>query len=251
LRVVVVEPVLLPADWRAEPELSTSPATARGRLAVAGHIVVDATGSDTALDLQLRRGDAAEHLLRASRDAALLVLGSRGHLGRLGAVLGSVSRACVRDAVVPVVLLGPHAGDTPDVRVVVPSPRGPQPGPAVAWAVQRALTQGRDLLLLDRWSVAPHADADREQVHAAALQRHQAMLDAVRRAVSGRVGVTGDLVEGAAPDVELDLTGQSDLLVVAREDREHGPSFVQEQCPVVLMPSRPSRGRSGQKMASG
>ena len=50
-------------------------------------------------------GDAAEALLEASEDAALLVLGSRGLGGVASLVLGSVSSRCAREAACPVVIV--------------------------------------------------------------------------------------------------------------------------------------------------
>jgi nucleotide-binding universal stress UspA family protein len=48
-------------------------------------------------------GDAADHLVEASRHADLLVVGTHGHL------LGSVAAKCVRHAECPVVVIPPHA----------------------------------------------------------------------------------------------------------------------------------------------
>lgn len=50
-------------------------------------------------------GDAAEELVRASEDADLLVVGSRGLGGVGGLVRGSVSRRCAHDAACPVVIV--------------------------------------------------------------------------------------------------------------------------------------------------
>jgi nucleotide-binding universal stress UspA family protein len=52
-------------------------------------------------------GPAAETLISAARDAELLVVGSRGHGGLVGFVLGSVSRKVVHHAPCPVVII-PH-----------------------------------------------------------------------------------------------------------------------------------------------
>lgn len=50
----------------------------------------------------------AESLIAASRDARMLVVGTRGH-GRLaGMLLGSVSEKCVRHAVCPVLVVRPR-----------------------------------------------------------------------------------------------------------------------------------------------
>ncbi|WP_406209317.1 universal stress protein [Kitasatospora sp. NBC_01560] len=50
-------------------------------------------------------GNAAEVLEERSHGADLLVVGSRGHGGFAGALLGSVSRHCVQHAACPVVVM--------------------------------------------------------------------------------------------------------------------------------------------------
>ncbi len=57
------------------------------------------------------QGNPAQVLLEAARDADLLVVGSRGHGGLTGALLGSVSLHCVHHAACPVVVIrGPVHG---------------------------------------------------------------------------------------------------------------------------------------------
>ena len=64
-------------------------------------------------DLEVRsrvvNGHAAEVLVDASADAALVVVGSRGHGGVAGRVLGSVSQQVVAHARCPVMVV-PHSG---------------------------------------------------------------------------------------------------------------------------------------------
>lgn len=60
---------------------------------------------------QVLQGPPAAVLLDASRDADLLVVGSRGHGGFLGLLLGSVSTQMVHHATCPVLIIRPKAED--------------------------------------------------------------------------------------------------------------------------------------------
>src|SRR5258708_1573748 len=53
----------------------------------------------------VRHGHAAQELLDAADEADLLVVGSRGHGGFAGALLGSVSQHCIHHAPCPVVII--------------------------------------------------------------------------------------------------------------------------------------------------
>lgn len=54
-------------------------------------------------------GQAKDALVRASRHADLLVLGTRGHSALAGVFLGSVTAHCLRHAECPVVVIPPRA----------------------------------------------------------------------------------------------------------------------------------------------
>lgn len=57
------------------------------------------------VDQQVLPGHAAMVLLEQARDAELLVVGSHGHGGFVGALLGSVSQHCIQHATCPVVVV--------------------------------------------------------------------------------------------------------------------------------------------------
>lgn len=78
-----------------------------GRMLLAEAVdVVRATGLE--VDCRMEIGSGAHALIEASRDADLLVVGSRGHGGFVGMLLGSVSNACTHHAHCPVVVIRPE-----------------------------------------------------------------------------------------------------------------------------------------------
>ncbi|MCC6223681.1 MAG: universal stress protein [Thermoleophilia bacterium] len=84
--------------------------TARGALDAALAEEAAAAGG-----VEVRRevveGAPARVLLDAARDADLLVVGSRGHGGFVGLLLGSVGAQCARHSPCPVAIVKPPAGD--------------------------------------------------------------------------------------------------------------------------------------------
>jgi nucleotide-binding universal stress UspA family protein len=61
--------------------------------------------SDIIVRPRVAQGNPAQVLLDVAKDADLLVVGSRGHGGLAGALLGSVSQHCVHHARCPVVVV--------------------------------------------------------------------------------------------------------------------------------------------------
>ena len=64
-----------------------------------------AAGGDVRVEHRAVQGSAGDVLVQASEGADLLVVGSRGHGGFTGLLLGSVSQQCVTHAKCPVVVL--------------------------------------------------------------------------------------------------------------------------------------------------
>jgi nucleotide-binding universal stress UspA family protein len=60
-------------------------------------------------DVTVSEGQAADVLVKAAEDADLLVVGSRGHGGFSGLLLGSVSSQCAHHAPCPLVIVRPSA----------------------------------------------------------------------------------------------------------------------------------------------
>ena len=74
--------------------------------------VAEVLGSEATTPIReiVRNGSTAAELVQASEGAQLLILGSRGHGGFRGLLLGSVSATCAAHARCPVLIV--H-GDTP------------------------------------------------------------------------------------------------------------------------------------------
>ena len=74
--------------------------------------VVDDQTEDLDISAVRMQDDPVEALIHASRDADLLVVGSRGRGGVRGLIMGSTSQGVLHHAKVPVAVLPPHSDET-------------------------------------------------------------------------------------------------------------------------------------------
>jgi nucleotide-binding universal stress UspA family protein len=88
---------VMPPDW--------NPAAGAEKALVATVDEVFGAHRPPGLGLTVREGSAAKVLLELSVGARMLIVGSRGHGGFAGLLLGSVSGACTEHATCPVLVL--------------------------------------------------------------------------------------------------------------------------------------------------
>jgi nucleotide-binding universal stress UspA family protein len=98
-----------PTGLAPMPAVSDAEELSAGAQQVLDRVVDEVLGArtDVHVERQLIEGPAAETLLEAAKDADLLVVGSRGHGGFVGLLLGSVSQHITHHAPCPIVVVPP------------------------------------------------------------------------------------------------------------------------------------------------
>ncbi|MEU9043656.1 MULTISPECIES: universal stress protein [unclassified Kitasatospora] len=194
----------------------------------------------------------AEALEDAARDAALLVLGSRGLGAVRGFLVGSVSQEVLRRAACPVVLV--RAGeDEPDGPVLVGLDLAHPADDVLAFAFDAAARRSAPLRVVHVWS--PPVGTEymafdaigglQEELSSAERTRFTELLEPWR-ARRPEVEVTTDLIRGSAGVALVDAAATARLLVVGRRVRRTllgshlGPvahaAIHHVHCPVALVP---------------
>jgi len=110
VRTWTIDTAPRPADWEFGYVSSFAEYSAAVRDSLMHDVETQVTKfSDVAVDYRVLHSGAAKGLIEISRTARMLVVGSRGHGGFAGMLLGSVSDQCVRHAACPVLVVRPRS----------------------------------------------------------------------------------------------------------------------------------------------
>jgi nucleotide-binding universal stress UspA family protein len=232
---------------------------ARKRLEQALAEVAD-EASATATDPLVARGDPAQVLCERSADADLLVVGSRGHGGFAGLMLGSVSIKCAHHSRCPLVIVRDGRADHDYSlirRILVGVDESEGSRQALAWAVDEAALRGASVEALNVWrdpyggEMSLEFDMehfrDDRQVLVEQTQDRLAAIVAEAAAHHPGLEVVPVLLQGDDPArILCERSVDADLLVVG--SRGHG-GFVRlllgsvgttcahhSKCPVAIIP---------------
>lgn len=186
-------------------------------------------------------GAATEDLVDKSRDAALLVVGSRGRGAVTGAVLGPVTLRCVLHARCPTVVVPSPPAPAPDVPTVVVGVDGsPSARAALAAAAEEARLVGGRLEVVTAYRPAEEL---RERAVATASEELSRLLASDGEADRPPIDVLVE--EGPAVDVLVRRAAGSHLLVVGSRGRGAPPGLVlgsvalgsleRAPCPVMVV----------------
>jgi nucleotide-binding universal stress UspA family protein len=203
------------------------------RVAEAGATLARARRPALPVEARTEIGSPGTVLLRESRDAALVVVGTRGHGDLAGTLLGSVASRVAAHAACPVVVA--RGADDPAARsgrpVVVGVDGSPAATAALHAAVTRADATGVSLRVVCAWTptapgawdraywlaVDPHHEPDDTARVAAERVAAEAVADAVRRVPGLRAETR---VAGGDPaTVLLDAAADAGLVVVGARGR--------------------------------
>jgi nucleotide-binding universal stress UspA family protein len=196
---------------------------------------------------------AADALVRASRTAALTVVGTRGHGGFAGLLVGSVSLRVAVYSEGPLLVVGESRKDKgPDLGTVLVALTGESDKPAVRFGFEEAARRDASLRVLHAWSkprmpgrlqLPPH---EAEQARTAASE----LVTGVVAPFSEErpdVPVTADDQGGSPAATLIEASRSADVLVLAvhRSQRRRlglqlGPVahsvLHYARCPVLLVP---------------
>lgn len=192
----------------------------------------------------------SQALTAASRDAGLLVIGTRGRGRLLGALLGSVAFSVVAAAECPVIVVeGKLANRStgPGRRVLVGTDGSDHAAAAVRFAAERAMTTSAALEIVVCTGEPPVAETDGRTLLASARSLAATTAELVAR-THPQLVVASRVEDGVAERALIDLSADAGLVVVGTRGRGaftglmlgsvshaviHGA-----RCPVAVVPDR-------------
>lgn len=210
------------------------------------------------VELFLDQGSPAAALLKASEDAAMIVLGSRGVGSTTALVLGSVSYAVAHRAKCPVMLVPESADRKKAGRVLVGVDGSKSSTQAAVWALHFAESLKRSVELVAAWQY-PYAamspeigmvmGPDIEDLRHAMKRDSRKLVDHVKTQLSvdehSHVSITTEVVEGSATEALIDHSTPADVLVVGSRSKSLIASALlgsttlavahRSACPVVIV----------------
>ena len=185
---------------------------------------VDAASSGVAVERHVVHGDAAGALVQRAEGADLLVVGSRGRGSITGALLGSVSSACLHHAPCPVAVV--HAAREAPSRIVVGVDGSAGANVALEWAYTEARLRGLPVHAVcayeEPWTIAAAGAASADvilELRSAMAEEAEAVVDDVRAAAPAGIVVTGAAVLSPPGQALVGAATAADLLVVGTRGR--------------------------------
>ncbi|WP_037765962.1 universal stress protein [Streptomyces sp. 142MFCol3.1] len=191
-------------------------------------------------------------LVRESRNASLLVTGTRGRGGLAGALLGSVSLTVAGHAHCPMIVVrgDDRATSRTHGRIVVGVGEKPVGSAAVRFAVDEARRRGVPVEAVRAWRCPAHESTDHPLMAGEPARLHeQHAVDALTEALQeapADVEVHRRTAEGHARTILVDASENADLVVIGarRRPRHFGLQMGRvahgvlhhSACPVVIVP---------------
>lgn len=206
LHIVHVFVYLPPVSGRAVFD-PTDPHELGGRVVDEAADIVRAEHPDLAVTTEVRVGRAAPDLVAMSREAAMVVLGARGHGRVAGIFLGSVSQQVAMHAACPVVVVRGGGSTVADAPVVVGLDGSPEAEGAFRFALERAAAGNSPVRVVRAEYVEAPPGAPPGPWYA----------DLVERVVelTGQVRATVEEARRAHPDLDIELRVVHDHPVTA------------------------------------
>jgi nucleotide-binding universal stress UspA family protein len=219
--------------------------TATEQAADAAELVAELSGGTVEAEARAVRGPPAKVLLGSARHAALLVMGSEGHLGMLGALAGSISRRCARLALCPVVIVGPEAQSERVTRIVTSAVLDID-GDVTGWLAAELQHRPVPVFVVDSWNLATVTPPAIYGEVPAELRRdaeihHEEAVTRLRKALPPGSEVVAIFRAGQPVDGFTMASRPGDLVVIPRTAL-HDVAVAHETCPVMVVPPPPEDG---------